>query len=91
LAPHFGLYANTANFFQGFVTASGDITNRQFYQMRRVEAGFRVIDNPLFDASIGIGYAFDQEFSRGFDVRNMRPIGHISNEPYIAIVLRGTF
>jgi hypothetical protein len=88
---HVGLYANAANFFQGFVTASGDITNRQFYQMRRVEAGLRLIDRPLVDASIGVGYAFDQEFSRGFDVRNIRPIGRISNEPYIAIVLRGTF
>jgi hypothetical protein len=91
LLRHVGFYANAANFFQGFVTASGDITDRQFYQMRRVEAGVRVINYPLFDASIGVGYAFDQEFSRGFDVRNIRPIGHLSNEPYIALVLRGTF
>lgn len=91
IVPHFGLYANAANFFQGFVTASGDITDRQFYQMRRIEAGVRIIDQPLVDASIGIGYAFDQEFSRGFDVRDLHPIGHISNAPYIALVLRGTF
>jgi hypothetical protein len=97
LIKHFGLYANAANFFQGFVVApnsgvpAGDITNRQFYQMRRVEAGIRFIFDPWVDASIGVGYAFDQAFSRGFDVRNLEPIGHISNEPYIALVLRGTF
>lgn len=97
LAKHFGLYANAGNFFQGFVTArsngqpSGDVTNRQFYQMRRAEAGVRIVLDPWIDASIGLGYAFDQGFSRGFDVRDLKAIGHISDEPYLAIVLRGTF
>jgi hypothetical protein len=97
VAKHFGLYANAANFFQGFVVArsannpTGDITNRQFYQMRRVETGVRLIFDPWIDASLGIGYAFDQEFSTGFDVRNLTPFSHISNEPYISLVLRGTF
>ena len=92
IVPHFGLYANAANFFQGFEIAGEDrTTDRQFEQMRRVEAGVRVIDQPLFDASIGIGYAFDQAFSDGYDVRDLRPIGHIGNAPYVAFVLRGTF
>jgi hypothetical protein len=97
LAKHFGLYANAANFFQGFVVArsatnpTGDITNRQFYQMRRVETGVRFMFDPWIDASIGIGYAFDQTFSTGFDVRNLTTFSSISNEPYIALVLRGTF
>ena len=91
ITRHLGLYANAANFCQGFVLASGDITNRQFYQMRRVEAGVRFIRQPLIDASIGVGYAFDQEFSSGYDVQNLQPIGQISNEPYLALVVRGTF
>ncbi len=97
LARHFGLYGDAGNFFQGFVQArnngqpSGDITNRQFMQMRRVEMGVRVIFDPLVDASIGVGYAFDQGFSDGFDVRDLRPVSHISDEPYLAIVLRGRF
>ncbi|HSV12732.1 MAG TPA: hypothetical protein VLI90_00630, partial [Tepidisphaeraceae bacterium] len=97
VAKHVGVYANAANFFQGFVVArsaqnpTGDITNRQFYQMRRVETGVRLIFDPLVDASLGIGYAFDQGFSRGFDVRDLTPFSHISNEPYLALVLRGTF
>lgn len=91
VTPHLGLYANAANFFQGFVLASGDSTDRQFYQMRRVEVGVRIIQQPLIDASIGVGYAFDQEFSDGFDARNLEPIGQISNEPYVAFVVRGTF
>lgn len=92
VAQHVGVYGYAGNFFQGFVTApDGDITNRQFNQQRSVEAGVRLIFAPLVDASIGVGYAFDQEFSRGFDIRDMEPIGHISNEPYIAFVLRGSF
>ena len=97
VVPHFGFYADTGNFFQGFVTAhqastaDGDITDRQFYQMRRAEFGMRFIFQPLVDASIGAGYAFDQGFSRGFDIRDLQPIGHIQNEPYLAIMLRGKF
>ena len=92
LMPHFGLYADVGNFFQGFVIHTTDVsTNRQFYQMRRAETGVRFIFDPWVDASVGVGYAFDQGFSDGFDIRDMRPIGHISNEPYIAFVLRGRF
>lgn len=97
LARHVGVYADAGNFFQGFVVApsanagAGDMTNRQFYQMRRVEMGVRLMFGKLVDASVGVGYAFDQDFSRGFDVRNLRPVGQLSNEPYLAIVLRGRF
>jgi hypothetical protein len=91
IQPHFGFYATAENFFQGFVQERSDITNRQFYQMRRVEAGVRVVFDPLIDAALGVGYAFDQEFSRGFDVRNLQSFSSISNEPYIALVVRGSF
>jgi hypothetical protein len=97
LARHVGLYADAGNFFQGFVVApsagagAGDITNRQFYQMRRVEMGMRLIFGKLVDASVGVGYAFDQQFSRGLDVRDLRSVGQLSNEPYLAVVLRGRF
>jgi hypothetical protein len=97
LLKHFGVYADAANFFQGFVVAhgngepDGDITNRQFYQMRRVEMGVRLIYGQWIDASIGVGYAFDQQFSRGYDVRGLTSVGSISNEPYIALMLRGSF
>ena len=59
--------------------------------MRRVEAGVRFIFDPWIDASLGIGYAFDQSFSTGFDVRNLTTFSRISDEPYLSLVLRGTF
>ncbi len=88
---NFGFYANAANFFQGFVKWDGDITNRQFEQMRRIEMGVRFIHGKWIDASVGIGYAFDQTISSGFDVRDIRGIGQLSNEPYVALVVRGVF
>jgi hypothetical protein len=91
MAKHFGLYGDAGNFFQGFVQRTGDVTDRQFFQMRRAEMGVRVIYDPWVDASVGIGYAFDQGYSRGFDVRDLTPITHISNEPYIGIMVRGRF
>ena len=76
---HFGFYGNAGNFFQGFNIAREDSTNRQFFQVRSVEAGVRFIFDPWIDASIGIGYAFDQSFSDGFDAsRSLRPKSHKS-------------
>jgi hypothetical protein len=86
---HVGFYSNAGNFFQGFDIAREESTHRQFFQARTVEVGVRVIFDPLIDASIGVGYAFDQSFSNGFDVRSLRPIDQISNEPYLAIIVHG--
>ena len=91
LAKHFGLYSDSGDFFQGFVTRTGDIGNRQFFQMLRTEMGVRFIFDPWVDASLGIGYAFDQGYSKGFDVRDLTPVTHISNEPYVGIMVRGRF
>ena len=91
VAKHFGFYSDAGNFFQGIVRSDGDITNRQFFQMSRVEAGIRLTFDPIFDSAIGIGYAFDQTISNGFDVRDMQGVGHLSNEPYLSFIVRGRF
>jgi len=91
VARHFGFYSDAGNFFQGIVRSDGDITNRQFYQMSRVEAGIRVIFGRWIDSTIGIGYAFNQSISNGFDIRDIQGVGHLSNEPYVAFIVRGRF
>jgi hypothetical protein len=91
LSKNFGLYSDSGNFFQGFATRDGTLDNRQFFQMRRTELGVRYIWDPWIDASLGLGYAFDQGYSRGFDVRDLQPLTHISNEPYLGIMVRGRF
>jgi hypothetical protein len=86
---HFGFYANTSNWMQGIVIAKEDSIDRQFFQIRRVEMGIRCIFNPLVDAGVGVGYAFDQTISEGYDVRSLRGLAHLSNEPYLSIVIHG--
>jgi hypothetical protein len=91
VAKHFGFYGDAGNFFQGVVRSDGDITNRQFFQMSRVEAGIRFTFNPIIDSTIGIGYAFDQTISNGFDIRDMQGVSHLSNEPYLSFIVHGRF
>jgi hypothetical protein len=90
-SQHMGFYANAGNFFQGFNNARQSENNRQFFQVRSAEAGVRLIFAPYVDASVGVGYAFDQSFSNGADVRNLHPTAQISNEPYVSLILHGRF
>jgi hypothetical protein len=91
VAKHFGFYSDAGNFFQGVVRSDGDITDRQFFQMSRVEAGIRLTFDPWIDSTIGIGYGFDQTISSGFDIRDMHGVSHLSNEPYLSFIVRGRF
>jgi hypothetical protein len=86
---HFGFYGKATNWMQGIVIAKEDSIDRQFFQIRRAEVGLRVIFNPLVDAGIGVGYAFDQTLSEGYDVRSLRGLAHLSNEPYLSVVIHG--
>jgi hypothetical protein len=88
---HLGFYGMVGNTMQGIVISKENTIDRQFFQMRRVEVGVRVLYTPLINAGIGIGYAFDQGFSEGYDIRSLRTLAHISNAPYISFVLYGKF
>ncbi len=86
---HVGFYGQAANFFDGFTVTRQSLTDRQFLQMSTVEAGVRFMFDPYVDASIGVGYAFNQSLADGEDVRDLRPVAQISDAGYIAITLRG--
>ena len=88
---HFGFYSDAGNFFQGVVRSDGDSRDRQFFQMSRIEAGIRLTFDPIIDSTIGIGYAFDQTISNGFDIRDMHGVSHLSNEPYLSFIVHGRF
>lgn len=65
--------------------------NRLFYDSNRVAAGVRVIFGDLLDATMGLGYAFDQEFARGYDVRDTRTFVEPSDEVFLFFMLQGIF
>ncbi len=63
---------------------------RLFYSARRAFGGVRWV-NKLVDVSLGIGYAFDQEFERGFDQRDTATVTKVDDAPLAALRLEGTF
>ncbi len=93
----FSVFGNFSNFFNGFYLDGEGREDRIFYEMHRAEIGVRY-QNPDFYKGIGLdvaltaGYAFDQQLSRGFDAHVDRDVqAEISDEPYIGLVLVGTF
>jgi hypothetical protein len=91
------LFARYANFHNAFRLNDEPLTNRLFFQMSRAEVGIRyvnphlVFDWAYVDASLSIGYAFEQHVSGGFDVRETHPLDQVSDVPYVGFVLRGRF
>ena len=88
-----GLYgfADFQNYFEGFTINTYPDHQRLFMEFSRIEAGIRVIHEPLFDISVALGYAFNQEFMRGFDIRSLQPQAQIADAPYVAFLIRGKF
>lgn len=88
-----GLYgfADFQNYFEGYTINTYPDHQRLFMEFSRIEAGIRVIHEPWFDISVALGYAFNQEFMRGFDIRSLQPQAQIANAPYVAFLIRGKF
>jgi hypothetical protein len=91
------LFARYANFYNAFRLDDEPQTNRLFFQMSRAEVGVRyvnphlVFDWAYVDASLSVGYAFAQNVSGGFDVRETHRLAEVSEVPYVGFVIRGRF
>ena len=72
-------------------------SHRVFFQMSRAETGIRYVNEDFiwkgmyFDAALSVGYAFNQDFSTGHDVRDLDPLTELSDEPFIGLIIRGRF
>ncbi|HEX8523864.1 MAG TPA: hypothetical protein VF669_16540 [Tepidisphaeraceae bacterium] len=96
IAGGFSVFGNVANWFEAFYLNDQPREDRFFQQMARAEVGVRYVNPNVFmgmslDAALSVGYAFEQNFYRGFDVRDLDKTAEISDEPYVALILRGTF
>lgn len=91
------LYSGFSNFFNGYRQDDRPQTQRLFFQMSRVEAGIRfvqsdfVLKGAYFDMALAIGYAFEQHFYDGFDVRDLSTRADLQDVPYVGLVIRGQF
>lgn len=92
----FSVFGDYQNFFQGFYLDGQGREDRIFYEVRRAEVGLRYQNPDVYkglglDIALTAGYAFDQQLSRGFDVRDRDVQAELSDGPYIGLVLVGTF
>jgi len=97
LSDSFSLVGRYANVFNGFRLDDEPAENRAFFEVSRVEIGIRyvnphlVFDWAYVDATLSVGYAFNQELSSGFDARDLDDFAQLSDEPYIGFMLRSRF
>ena len=63
---------------------------RLFYELSTLTTGVKY-HHDLADVRVGIGYAFDQEFSRGFDVRDTTTFASPTDEVLFFFTVSGTF
>lgn len=83
LTDALAVFAAFKNRFSSY-TIDQDLEHRRvFFEQRRLEAGVEIEINANFRVTVAGGYAFDQEFSRGFDVRDNETIAELSDEPYV--------
>jgi hypothetical protein len=97
ISKHWHVYSGFSNFFNAFRQDERPQTQRLFYQMSRAEAGIRfvepdfVLKGAYFDMALAVGYAFEQHFYDGFDVRDLSTRAELQDVPYVGLVIRGQF
>ena len=84
VVPHWTIFGRArqqreAFYFDGLA----ENYDRILFEQRRAEAGVRFEPTKSFHADLAIGYAWNGEFSEGFDSRETNEIADISDEPYI--------
>ncbi len=85
VVPTVTLFAAFRNEFRAFHVGGDDDHRRVFFEQKLIEAGVRWRMCPSCEIFLVGGFAFDQEFTRGWDVRDTDDIREVSDEPYIRI------
>jgi hypothetical protein len=79
------------NHFNAYHVA-GDLEHRRlFFRQRKVETGMNWTPKKNVTLTAAVGYAFDQKFTRGWDVRDTDTIRKISDEPFVRFGLNLEF
>jgi hypothetical protein len=80
---HFELFGRYNDELDPFHIKGQEANTRIFFETHQVEAGIRYSPVRQVRLSASAGYAFGQEFTHGFDSRNLVPIRHIGDEPFV--------
>jgi hypothetical protein len=89
LGTGWSLFAEASRRVDGFHMRESGST-RMFYELNAAEAGVRWVTT-WADLSISGGYAFEQAFYMGYDIRNRDAVGSPGDRPFIALTVEGTF
>jgi hypothetical protein len=85
-----GVFAEFSREINGFYLDGTDNT-RLFYDITRIVTGVRANLMPLLELRAGVGWAFDQEFSRGFDVRSTTTVAKPTDNILYFVMVEGAF
>ena len=89
--PHLSAYAAFISRRDAFHADGLPKNHRLLFLQRRAELGLRFAPTEHMTFNIGVGYAFQNEFGSGFDVRTTHRVLHFSDEPYIGAGLNLRF
>jgi hypothetical protein len=89
LGAGFSLFAEGSRRVDSFHMRESGST-RMFYELNAAEAGLRWVASWI-DVSLSAGYAFEQTFFTGYDLRNRDTVGSPEDRPYVALTVKGTF
>ncbi|MEM8494711.1 MAG: hypothetical protein AAF663_04935 [Planctomycetota bacterium] len=79
------LFASYGGDGEGFHVADDDSNRRLFYSAQVVEAGIRFGVTETTSLTFAGGFAFDQEFERGFDLRDTDTVRELDDTAYFRI------
>jgi hypothetical protein len=79
---HWALFGNYRDLLNAFHIDGTQEDRRLFLHTHTLEAGIRWNPTRLIRLSLSGGWAFGQEFSKGFDDRSLEPVRHLSDVPF---------
>lgn len=84
----FGSYASST---RGYHLDGDDEHRRLFFEQDRLEAGLKFEPGPGWTWTFAGGWAFNQEFTRGFDTRDTDTVRDLDDAPFLRVGLNFSF
>ena len=84
----YGSYSSTV---RGYHLDGDDENRRLFFSQDRLEAGLTFDPAPRWSWTFAGGWAFGQEFTRGFDVRDDETVRELDDAPFLRLALDVSF
>jgi len=90
LADQWTVFGQLDNRTSAFVV-DGNEDRRLFFEQRRLEGGVRYDASDKVELVLAGGYAFSQDFERGWDVRDTSNVRDVDDTPYLRASVRFAF